>query len=478
MNFPNMQTAEFDVRTKFARLKEAANNDPYPSLAQRRDQLQRLIDVLVKNEKRIVDTVDADFGGRPEAFTLMVDVLSAVRSLKFAHKHVADWMKPDMRKPEFPLGLIGARCGVFYQPLGVVGNMSPWNAPVVLAIAPLSSMLAAGNRVLMRPSEMVPQTAELIAEMIRSAFDPTEIEVCTGDVEVSRAFAALPFDHLLFTGGSGTARHILRAAAENLTPVTLELGGKAPCIVAKGSDLAYAAQKFALGKCINAGQICMSPDFAYVHRSEVDAFAEEVRKVVKRMYPDYARGKDFTNVHLPRQREHLLRLARNAVQSGARVEVLDGTPLDQLGEAECFPPVLVVNPPFDSEIMRDEVFGPLIPVVAYDTLDEVHRQLMRMPRPLALYFIGGTQAEKDEMLRKTYSGGVSFDDVQFHIMMQDYGQGGVGESGMGRYLGFDGFKCMSNARAFAQRGWIDVTKYIAPPYKPGFVNALRKALKH
>lgn len=476
MNSPTA-SIELDVRAKFARLKDAANNDPYPTLAERRDRLMRAADVLVKNEKRILETIDADFGGRPEAFSLMVDVLAAVRSLKFAHKHVGHWMKTDWRKTEFPLGLLGVRCGVFYQPMGVVGNMSPWNSPVVLAFAPLSSMLAAGNRVLMRPSEMVPQTAELIAEMIQGAFDPSEIEVCTGDVEVSRAFAALPFDHLLFTGGGATARHVLHAAAENLTPVTLELGGKAPCIVARGSDLNYAAAKFTLGKCINAGQICMSPDFAYVHHSDKEAFVEAVKAAYHRMYPEGARGKDFTNIHLPRQRQHVLHLVQAAMDSGARVEVLDDVPINQLAEVERIPPILVLDPPLDSAVMQEEVFGPIVPVVGYDTLDHVHKHLIRMPRPLALYFIGGTQAEKDEMLRKTYSGGVSFDDVQLHIMMQDYGQGGVGDSGMGRYLGFDGFKCMSNGRSFAQRGWLDFTKFIAPPYKPGFVNTLRNALK-
>jgi coniferyl-aldehyde dehydrogenase len=476
MNSPTVDSVELELRSKFTCLKQAAAKEPHPTLEVRRDRLHRLIDVLVQNQKRISDTINSDFGGRPEALNLIVDVLSAVRSLKYASKNVERWMRPDMRKPEFPLGLIGAKAGVFYQPLGVVGNMSPWNAPITLAFSPLSSVIAAGNRAFLKPSELVPQTADLIADMIRSAFDPSEIDVAIGGVDVAQAFTHLPFDHLIFTGGAGTARHVMRAAAENLVPLTLELGGKAPCIVKRGSDLAYAAAKFAGGKCINAGQVCMSPDFAYVHHDDKEAFARAVKVAVTRMHPQYSRGPDFTRVHLDRQRNHLAAMVADAVKRGAKVEVLDGTPVDGLAVANNFPPVIVVDPPLDSAIMQDEVFGPVMPIIGYDSLQEVVDMLGKLSRPLALYFLGGTAEEKTFMLKNTWSGGVSFDDVQLHVMMQDYGQGGVGESGMGRYLGFDGFKAMSNAKAFAQRPWIDISKYIAPPYGPSLVKALRKAL--
>lgn len=476
MNSPIADSIDLELRTKFDRLKKAANAELYPTAAVRRDRLLRAADVLVKNERRIVQAIDADFGGQPEALSLIVDVLAPARSLKHAAKQVERWMRPDMRKAEFPLGLMGARAGVFYQPMGVVGNMSPWNAPIALAFSPLASILAAGNRVFMRPSELCPQTTDLIAEMIRSAFDPTEIDVAVGGADLAKAFTYLPFDHLLFTGGSGTARHVMRAAAENLVPLTLELGGKAPCIIARGTDLTTAANKFARGKTMNAGQVCMAPDFAYVHRDDKDNFVREVKAAVTRMHPKFSRGPDFTRVHLDRQRQHLAALTADAVQRGAKVDVLDGTPIDQLAAADRFPPVIVVDPPMDSAIMRDEVFGPLLPIVAYETLEEVAEMLTRMSRPLALYFIGGSAEQKEFMLKNTYSGGVSFDDVQFHIMMQDVGQGGVGESGMGRYLGFEGFKTMSNCKSFAQRPWIDVTKYINPPYSPGLLKALRKAV--
>ena len=477
MNSPVAESIELDLRSKFDRLKKAANDEPYPTLAVRKDRLKRAIDIVLKNERQIVHAINADFGGQPEALSLIVDVLAPTRSLKYALKNVERWMRPDMRKPEFPMGLMGARAGVFYQPMGVVGNMSPWNAPIALSFSPLASILAAGNRVFMRPSELCPQTTDLIAEMIRSAYDPTEIDVAVGGVDVAKAFTYLPFDHLLFTGGAGTARHVMRAAAENLVPLTLELGGKAPCIVAKGADLANAAGKFVRGKTMNAGQVCMAPDFAYVHREDKDNFVREVKAAVVRMHPQYAKGSDFTRVHLDRQRQHLAAMAADAASRGAQVEVLDGTPIDELANVDKFPPVVVVDPPMDSAIMRDEVFGPLLPIVCYDDLKEVPKTLATMPRPLALYFIGGTAEEKEFMLKNTYSGGVSFDDVQYHVMMQDFGQGGVGESGMGRYLGFEGFKTMSNGKSFTERAWLDITKFITPPYGPGLMKGLRKAVK-
>ena len=477
MNSPTAENISVELHNKLARLKEAAENEPYPSLKVRQDRLRRVINVLIKNENRISETINADVGGRPEALNLLVDVMAPVRTLKYSLKHVERWMRPEKRKPEFPMGLIGGRAGIFYQPLGVVGNVSPWNAPVALAFSPLGSILAAGNRGFLKPSELVPHTADLIAAMVHEAFEPTEVDVVTGGVEVSQAFCALPFDHLVFTGGAGTARHVMKAAAENLVPVTLELGGKSPCIVARGSDLAYAAAKFANGKCTNAGQVCMAPDFAYVHTDDKQKFVDEVKAAVARMHPQYAKGADFTRVHLDRQRHRLAALVTDAAKRGAKVEVLDGTPIEALEGSDRFPPVLVIDPPLDSPLMHEEVFGPILPVISYDSLQNVAKVLSRLSRPLAMYFIGGTDAEKDFILKNTYAGGISFDDVMLHPFMQDVAFGGVGESGMGRYLAFDGFKTMSNGKGYAQRPWFDVTKYIAPPYGPGLANAMRKALR-
>lgn len=458
-------------------LRTAAKREPYPSLEVRRDRLQRAIDVLLVNEKRIVEALDADFGGRPEALSLLADVMAPVNSLRHAHKNVARWMRPEKRKSMFPLGLIGGRARVYHQPLGVIGIVVPWNVPVGIGFTGLAGALAAGNRALIKPSELAPRSADLIAEMVASAFDASEVAVVTGDVEVARQFTELPFDHLLFTGGPGTARIVMAAAARNLVPVTLELGGKSPAIVAKGSDLAYAASKIVVGKLGNAGQVCMGVDYAMVHRSEVAAFAEEVRRAIGRHFPNAISNPDFASVLLERQRHRLAGMVEEARAGGARVEIVGGMSVDALKGADRFPPVLVLDPPSDSALMRDEIFGPILPILAYDSIEHAADLINSNTRPLALYFIGGSAAEKEYLLQNTHSGGVTFGDVMLHPMMQDLPFGGVGESGMGRYLGFDGFKSFSNQRGVFERPWIDISRFFAPPYTPGLVKKLRRAIQ-
>ena len=466
-----------ELQSKFSGLQHAARELPYPSLELRRDRLRRAIDVLIANETRIVAALDADFGGRAEALTLLTDVLSPVRSLRHALRHVKRWMRSESRRPEFPMGLIGARASVFYQPLGVVGVVAPWNAPVALAFSPLASVLAAGNLAFIKPSELAPASAELIAELIRSVFAETEVTTVLGGPEVARAFTALPFNHLIFTGGTETARAVMRAAAEHLVPVTLELGGKSPALIAPGTDLAYAAAKIANGKFVNAGQVCMAPDFALVHQRDKERFVNEVRSAVHRLYPGLQRNADYTRVHLPRQRLRLATLVSEAQQRGATVEILTDDPVIDLTQLQRFPPVLVVDPPLDSELMRAEVFGPVLPIVSYESLEQAVSLLAGLSRPLALYFIGGSAADKQYILKNTYAGGVTFDDVMLHPFMQDLAFGGVGHSGMGRYLGYDGFKALSNAKGVVQRPWFDITRFLAPPYSPNLSRAMRYALR-
>jgi coniferyl-aldehyde dehydrogenase len=375
------------------------------------------------------------------------------------------------------MGLIGGKASVFYQPLGVVGIVSPWNAPIALTFSPLASALAAGNSALIKPSELVPQTAELIAEMIGSAFDKTEVQAALGGADVARMFTALPFDHLIFTGGAAIARTVLAAAAPNLVPVTLELGGKAPAIVAKGSDIKYAASKIISGKFVNAGQACLAPDFVLVHRSDMTAFTEAARMAISRMYPDLSHNSDYTRVHLSNQRNRLIGLVEEAERCGAAIEVFGGETVNSLSESPRFPPVLIIDPPFHTQVMRTEIFGPVLPIVPYQTLADVVALLASLERPLALYYIGGNPSEKDYLLQNTYSGGVTFDDVMLHPFMQDLPFGGVGESGMGRYVGYDGFKALSNGKGVVQRPWIDLTRFVSPPFKPGLSRALRRVIR-
>lgn len=466
-----------DLESRLARLRAAFEAEPYPAAPVRKDRLRRGIEVLLKNEKRIVEAVAADFGERAEPTTLLADVMVPIRSLRGALRSLERWMKPERRRSDFPLGLIGARSYVFYQPLGVIGIVSPWNAPLGLAFTPLAGALAAGNRALIKPSELTPHTSALIAELVAAAYAQDEVDVVQGGVEVATRFTALPFDHLVFTGSTRTARSVMRAAAEHLVPVTLELGGKAPTIVAKGSDLDYAAAKIIGIKLTNAGQICMGPDFALVHRSDRDRFVAALEATVRRFYPDYATSPDVTCVHLPNQRRRLAALVQDAVDRGVSVKVGGGLAVSALAEAPRFPLVIAVDPPPDSALMREEIFGPVLPVVSYDTLPDAVRLIRSLQRPLALYHIGGTAAEQQYLLRNTHAGGVTFDDVMLHPLMQDLPFGGVGESGMGRYVGHAGFLALSNAKSVAHRPWIDITRHLQPPYPPAMTRIMRWALR-
>lgn len=463
-----------DMVGMLAVMREAAGREPYPDLATRRDRLQAAIAMILRNEQRIVDALEADFGGRPHALSLMAEVVAPVNSLRHAHKHVAHWMRPEKRPSMFPFGLIGGRGWVHHQPLGVIGIVVPWNVPMGIGFTGLAGALAAGNRVMMKPSELAPNAAELMADMVAQTFDASEVAVVTGGIDVARQFSELPFDHLLYTGGPGVARSVMAAAARNLVPVTLELGGKSPAIVAPGADLAYAAGKVVTGKFGNAGQVCMGVDFAMVQRAALPDFVRQLREAMQRQFPDALSNPDFTNVHLARQRERLLRWLAEAEQGGARLEMLGGATRSALTAEGKFPPVLVVQPPPACALSREEIFGPVLPVFAYDSLDDAIAQVNALSRPLALYFIGGSSADKRRILERTHSGGVTFDDVMLHPMMQDLPFGGVGESGMGRYLGRDGFKAFSNQRGVYQRPWVDVSRFWAPPYTPQLLRRLRK----
>ncbi|HEX5805054.1 MAG TPA: aldehyde dehydrogenase family protein [Macromonas sp.] len=477
MNVPDSHAhtaMDAKIGSKLAVLREASRREPYPSLAVRRDRLQRGIAAILANEKRIVAAMNADFGVRPEALTMMAEVVAPVNSMRHAIKNLARWMKPEKRPAMFPLGVVGGRAWVHHQPLGVIGIMVPWNVPLGIGFTGLAGALAAGNRALLKPSELAPHAAEIMAEIVQSAYDASEVEVCQGGLEVAREFAEQPFDHLLYTGGPGVARSVMASAAKNLVPVTLELGGKSPCIVAQGSDLAYAASKVVMGKFGNAGQVCMGVDYAMVHRNDLPGFLEEVRKTFARCFPNAMHNPDYTNIHLLRRRETILRMVLEAQAAGAQIELLAGDMAACTDESRRFPPMLAIEPPEQCKLGNEEIFGPILPVVTYGTLDEAIARINRQTRPLALYFLGGDAAAKHQLLEQTHSGGVTFDDVMLHPMMQDLPFGGVGESGMGRYLGYDGFKTFSNQRGVFQRPWFDISRYWAPPYTPALVNRLRR----
>lgn len=460
----------------FAGQRAAVEREPYPSLATRKDRIARALDVTIANQQRIIEATAEDFGKRPELTTIAADLLYPVNHLKYALKHVGKWMQPEKRKADFPFNVLGAKAQVFYQPLGVVGIMAPWNLPFALGYAPLAGVLAAGNRALIKPSELTPHTSALMAEITAQVFDPEEVAVVEGGVEVASAFSALPFDHLIFTGGAPVAKHVMRAAADNLTPVTLELGGKGPVVLAPGADVEKLAGKIVSVKLANAGQACIGLDYVRVHRSQMDRFVAAVKAKFAQYFPDYANNPDLSYVFLEKQRMRLAGVVEDAAARGAGVEVLGAEGTANLASDPAFPFVLLVDPPMDSQAMQQEMFGPVLPIVPYDTLDEVAQQIRAGERPLALYFFGGTREEQDFMLRNTWSGGVTFDDVLLHALTQDLPFGGVGHSGMGRYGGFAGFKTFSNARSVARPARIDLMA-MEPPYTQKMVRTMRSLLK-
>lgn len=460
----------------FAAQQCAVEGQPYPPVALRIDRIRRALDATIANTQKIIDATAADFGKRHELTTIAADLLYPVNHFKHALKNVERWMKVEKRKADFPFNILGAKARVFYQPLGVVGIMAPWNLPFALGYAPLAGVFAAGNRAMIKPSELTPATSALMAEMTKTSFDQDELAVIEGGVEIASRFSALPFDHLLFTGGAPVARHILHAAADNLTPVTLELGGKGPVILAPGADVEKLAGKIVSVKLANAGQACIGLDHVWVHSSQLESFVTALKQRFEKYFPDYANNPDLTHVFLEKQRSRLARLVRESAAQGAEVVVLGAQDTEKLESDPSFPFILLINPPEGSPAREQEIFGPVLPIIAYDNLEDVAQAIRAGERPLALYFFGGSATEQEFILRNTWSGGVTFDDTMLHALTQDLPFGGVGHSGMGRYGGFAGFQTFSNARSIAYPAKIDLMA-LEPPYTAKMVSQLRELLK-
>lgn len=456
------------VEAAFRQLKAAHLMAAPASYALRMDRLQRLRRVITKNRQRIVDTLNADFEGHSPTQAVLSEVFVPVTAIDHARKHLKRWMRPQKRAPNFPFGLIGGRAEVQTQPLGVVGIIAPWNAPFALIFTPLVGVLAAGNRAIVKPSEYTPGVAALIRELFTEAFSAEEIAVVEGGAEVAQALVNLPLDHLLFTGGGKTARLVMRAAAANLVPVTLELGGKSPAILGDDADVAVAASKIMNGKLSNAGQICMCPDYAMLPVAAAERFVAAAKAATQRMYPDARNNIEYTKVFSGLSVERLCSMVREAEAAGAKViPLVEGWTLDTLTDTSrsCrFPPLLVLDAPPDCRLMTTEVFGPVLPVLRYQALDSVIADLRKGEPPLALYYFGKRKSDIAKVLEQTVSGGVTINDIMMHPLMQNLPFGGVGESGMGRYVGEDGYKTFSHQKSVYKAGWLDITGKLQPPY--------------
>lgn len=447
------------------------------SLDIRRDRLDRAINILMTHGDDLCDAMAADFLSRPRLMSMFSDIAPAVKALRYAKKHVARWMRPERRALEFPLGLLGARGEIRYHPKGVVGLISPWNFPVNLTFGPLAGILAAGNRAMIKPSEMTPETSCLMESLIGRYFDSKELCVVTGGVDVGRAFSSIPFDHMLFTGATSVGRHIMRAASETLTPVTLELGGKSPVLLSRTADIGQAAERIMIGKMMNAGQICLAPDYCLVPSEHMQEVHDELVAAAERLYPTVKDNADYTAIvnahHKTRLYDHIV----DARNKGALIT--DVNPANEAFSREdtdtVMPLHIIQRTTNDMTIMQEEVFGPLLPLVPYDSIDDAITYVNERERPLALYYFGKDRNEERLVLDKTLSGGVTVNDVVWHVGHESLPFGGVGASGMGAYHGHEGFLTFSHARAVYRQTGFNLAKMIGllPPYGKKLKQTLR-----
>ncbi len=449
------------------------------TLETRRDRLRRAAAMVRDHADRFCDALSEDFGHRSRDQSMFTDIGPAVAALTHASKHLARWARPEKRPVQFPLGLLGVRARVEYGPKGVVGVIAPWNFPVNLVMGPVAGAFAAGNRVMVKTSEFTPATAALFAELVLRYFEPDELAFVSGGSDVGKAFAALPFDHLLFTGATGIGRHILHAAADNLMPVTLELGGKSPAIVGTGANLAQAGERIAIGKMLNAGQICLAPDYVLAPAAQEAAIADSIRSAATAMYPTLLANPDYTAVINDRHHQRLTDWVEDARAKGATVEVVNPANEDfASSNSRKMPLHIVRNVTDEMTLMQEEIFGPVLPIVTYEGIDDAIAQVNRHDRPLGLYHFGD-EGEGRRVLDRTISGGVTLNDVLFHNAVEDLPFGGVGPSGMGSYHGLDGFRTFSHARAVLRQARVDVAKLagMKPPYGPALRRTVAQQMK-
>ena len=485
MNAPQANPLNIDAEEKMLELlrlqRESYLAEGEVSAETRIDRLDRTIDVLVANAEKISEAMNSDFGCRPRQVNLMTDVTGSLENLKHARKHLRKWMKAEKRPSMFPLGLLGGRSSIQYQPKGVVGVIAPWNFPLGMVFEPLAGVIAAGNRAMIKPSEFTPATSELIDEMVGKTFDPTEIAVVTGGPEIGQAFSSLAFDHMVFTGATSVARHIMAAASKNLVPVTLELGGKSPTVISETADLREAIERIMVGKMLNAGQVCIAPDYVMLPEGKMDEAVAIAREVVAEMYPTLLNNEQYTAMLNERHFQRMQKNIDDANDRGAQVVAINPANEDfSVNPTQKIPPTLILNPGDDALCMQDEIFGPLLPLKTYTKFEDVISYINARPRPLAAYYFGKDSTEEHRFLTGTTSGGACVNDVMFHMLQKDLPFGGVGPSGMGSYHGIEGFKAFSHAKSvYKQPGKIPVTKLAGfmPPYGDASEKSIKQKVK-
>lgn len=444
------------------RQKLAFLRDGPPDLARRRATLKRLADAVKASADELAGAICADFGHRSRHETLMAEIFPVLAAVRHARFHLWRWMRPRLVWPG--LELAPSRGRIVQQPLGVVGVVSPWNYPAQLALAPLVAALAAGNRVMIKPSELTPRTAETLADMLGGLFSEEEVAVVQGGPEVGAAFCRLPYDHLLFTGSTPVGRKVLAATADNLTPTTLELGGKSPCVIAPEADLAEAAASIASGKLMNAGQTCIAPDYVLLPAGAQHSFAQHFAETVNKLYPSLLANPDYTSIISDHHYARLARMIDEARQTGAKVVVLDPAQENPPPQSRKLAPTLIVDPGENLSVMREEIFGPVLPVVGYESFEAALEFVTARPRPLALYYFGREDQSLQKLLARTHSGGVTVNETLSHFIAENLPFGGVGPSGMGAYHGEAGFRAFSHAKPVLLQSRFNSRILLRPPY--------------
>jgi coniferyl-aldehyde dehydrogenase len=424
--------------------------------------LKALCDLLRSNQPAIAEAIAADFGDRSTHETRLAEILLPISAIKYIRRHLSTWMKPQSRS--VPLVFRLGKAKVLYQPVGVVGIISPWNYPVQLAIEPAAYALAAGNRVLIKPSEYTPHTAELLKKLVSERFAPEVMTIITGGADIAEAVSKLPFDHILLTGSTQVGRAVMKAAAENLVPVTLELGGKSPTILHESFPLEVAARRIVFGKWVNAGQTCIAPDYALVPEARRDAFIDELVRATRKAYPGIQDNPDYTSIISTHHYRRLCDLIADAEQRGARKIVIKSDDETVPDAAHRLPPTLLVDVQDDMRVMQEEIFGPILPIMTYRNLDEAIAYVNKHPRPLALYYFDRDRKRANDVLQRTISGGVSVNDIGLHSLIDDLPFGGIGASGMGRYHGFDGFETFSHKKAVFIQSRFNAMAILSAPY--------------
>jgi coniferyl-aldehyde dehydrogenase len=464
------------LRATLERQRAAFLREGPPSYQQRRRHLQLLLQMILDHQDQILTAIRDDFGGRSERESMRVEIMTLVFGIRHTLSKLRKWMRPSRRATHWATWPSSAR--VEYVPLGVVGIISPWNYPTQLAFGPLTAALAAGNRAMIKPSELTPKTSALISEMVGKTFADDHVAVATGGVEVAQAFALLPFDHLLFTGSTSVGRMVMRAASENLVPVTLELGGKSPVLIDRDYSLDKGAGTLLLGKLLNAGQTCIAPDYLLVHESRVESTLDTVRQFVARMYPRLADNPDYTPIINDRHRQRLLGLLDDAKQKGATaIEINPGDEApERFAETGKLPLTLLLDTDDSMTVMQDEIFGPLLPIKTYGAIDEAIDYVNSHPRPLAAYVYSDSRATIDRFGSRVVSGALGINATALHFAQDELPFGGVGQSGIGRYHAQEGFLTFSHPKAVYRQMRPNLVHLVGPPYDVPFKDRMLKLL--